>query len=570
MPLAQTNMWLPGGGELALIGPLWALAGTIVALLLCATFITGRNWRVSGGIAFVGGLATAILAAMRFKGLSAADGSPSAVSYFAGFAPTEANAPMLIVDQFSCFFIALVGLFLALVTALWYLGQEHARLDEHEARKHDATEFFVLLIGSALGMSLMVSTTNLLMLVLSIEMASLPSYALAGFRKRHRLSAEASVKYVLFGAVTSAIMVYGASLLYGYYKTLDLATIGRILGQQIGDGNIALFPAVALFALLVGVCFKVSAVPFHFWCPDVFEGAAIEVTTWLSVVSKAAGLGLMLRILSCLTAGISSPNALQYVALGVGVLATATCTVGNLSAFWQTNMKRLLAFSSIAHAGYMLMAVAILLGPEWFAEKGTAVHPGYSVVAAYVIVYLFMNLAAFGIVAMVYWATGKETIDAFNGLGWRNPALGVCMTVCLFSLVGLPPFGGFIVKWYLLAALYDSNYIWLIFVAVFNTLISLYFYARVAYAMWFVTSDEAPIRASLLGQAMAIACAAVVILTGTFYAGRLKVFSDARSRDLYAVSAARVGSARADADVASAVIEKLSASDNASRSPAAP
>jgi NADH-quinone oxidoreductase subunit N len=381
----------------------------------------------------------------------------------------------------------------------------------------------------------MACTTNLLMIILAVETASLPSYALVGFRKKHRPAAEASMKYILFGAVTSAVMIYGVSLLYGQYHTLDLADIGRRLSLQVAhqETGLTVLTGVSLFALMVGVCFKVSAVPFHFWCPDVFEGASIEVTTWLSVASKAAGLGLLLRIISVLTASLNSASAVSWIAFAIAIMAAVTCTVGNLSAYWQTNVKRLLAFSSIAHAGYMLMAVAIVWRPV--ATLAGAADPAFSVVIAYISVYMLMNLGAFGVAAMVYWSTGKETIDAFNGLGRRNPLLAVVMAVCLFSLVGLPPLGGFMVKWYLLISLYKGGLLWLVIVAVFNTLISLYYYARIAYAMFFVDDKQQAVRAPVLGGAVLTFCALMIILTGTLWAGDLKSFADSRSRNLYAL-----------------------------------
>ncbi len=508
-----SSIWMPRAEELARLGPLWSLAATIVAVLLGA-LVVGRNWRVSGWLTIVGGLFTAWLCARNFA---------NPVTW-AGLTP-RTQWPMLVVDPFSNFFIFLISIFLVLVTGMWFVGQSSDPGGQRTQRK-DAVEFFVLFIGSAFGMSLMVSTTNLLMIILAIESASLPSYGLAGFRKKHRPAAEASLKYILFGAVTSAIMIYGASLLYGTFHTLDLATIGN----QLSTDGVTVLSGVAIFAFMVGVAFKISAVPFHFWTPDVFEGATIEVTTWLSVASKAAGLGLMLRIVSVLTADLQTPGTVQYVTLAIAIMAALTCTWGNFSAFRQTNMKRLLAFSSIAHAGYMLMAAAII----WKPTADVTTQPAFSAVVAYMMVYLLMNLCAFGIVAIVYWSTGSESIDAFRGLIWRNPLLAVTMGICLFSLIGLPPMGGFLAKWWLLAALWNGKLVWLVFVAVFNTLISLYYYARVAVAMVFADEDRPAIRAPWLGQAVVTACAVGILLTGTFAAGWLKNFADARSRDLYA------------------------------------
>lgn len=515
--LAATPFWLPDAEQLQALAPLWSLAASIVAVLLAA-LVFGRNWRVSATTAVIGAAVTAYIC---YSGFTSRAGS------FAGMSP-DAARPMLVVDQFSYFFIFLSSAFLLLIIGMWWIGQWSAQPGTMSSAD-DAPEYFTLLLGSAFGMALMVCTTNLLMIVLAVESASLPSYGLAGFRKKNRLSAEASMKYVLFGAVTSAMMIYGASLLYGQYHTLDLAQIGA----EISTGGASVLMGTAIIAFLAGVAFKVSAVPFHFWCPDVFEGASIEITTWLSVASKAAGLGLMLRIISVLTSSTASPAVLVTVSQAVAIMAAVTCTVGNFSAFWQTNLKRLLAFSSIAHAGYMLMAVAILWRPT-LNEVG-AVHPAFSAIVAYTLVYVLMNIGAFGIVAMVGWATGKETLDGFAGLGWRNPLLGAVMTICLFSLVGLPPFGGFVAKYYLLVALFEAKLYWLIFVAVFNTLISLYYYARVAYAMYFVSSDEPPIRTPALGRLAVVACALGIVLTGTLYAGGLIGFAENRSRDLYRV-----------------------------------
>ncbi|MBN2562996.1 MAG: NADH-quinone oxidoreductase subunit N [Phycisphaerae bacterium] len=516
------DIWMPSFEDVSRLGPLWTLVGTIAAILIGA-LIVGRNWRVAGGIAIVGCLATAWVC---LRCSASLDGN------WAGLSP-DAGAPMLVADQFSYFFIFLVSIFLVLIAGMWFLGQD-AGLPERLSRKRDATEFFVLLVGSAFGMSLMVSTTNLLMILLAVEMTSLPSYGLAGFRKKHPLAAEASLKYILFGAVTSAIMIYGASLLYGQYHTLDLATIGQAIGSRAAGTGSTVLMGVSLVAFMVGVAFKVSAVPFHFWCPDVFEGASIEITTWLSVASKAAGLGLLLRIIAIITSPENyPPETLAHVTGAIAILAAITCTFGNFSAYRQTNLKRLLAFSSIAHAGYMLMAVAIIWHPT--SSMSNTAHPAFSAIIVYITVYLLMNLGAFGCVAMVYWATGKETIDAFNGLIRRSPVVAVVMAVCLFSLVGLPPLGGFIAKWYLLLALYDGGLIWLVIVAVANTLISLYYYARIAYAMCFTDDGQPAIRTPVLGQIAVTVCAVAIILTGTLWAGTLKEFSDYRSRDLYAV-----------------------------------
>lgn len=507
-----TPFWLPSLDSLSNLGPLWVLTGTIVAVLIGA-MIYGRKAQPTAAVALIGSALTAITC-LSLRGRVAGGG-------WAGLSP-DGRTPMLLADNFSVFFSLLIALFLAAIIGLWWFGHHagRTRMDMHA----NAPEFFVLLLASAVGMVLMVSTTNLLLIVLAIEMASLPSYALAGFEKRARLGAEAALKYMLFGGITSAIMVYGVSLLYGQYQTLDLV----VIAGKLAAGSGGVLSAVAFFGLMVGVGFKISAVPFHFWCPDVFQGAAIEVTTWLSVASKAAGLGLMLRIMGvCAAAGLDSGFS-HGLSTGIGVFAALTCTVGNFAALHQTNIKRLLAFSSIAHAGYMLMAGAILtrVSPE-------QAHPAFAALIVYLIVYLFMNLGAFGVAAMVFWSTGDESLSGYAGLGKRQPLLAIVLTICLVSLVGLPPLGGFVAKFVLLMNVWNAGLAWLVVVAVLNTALSLYFYMKVVRQMWLVESDGPAIRAPIAGQVLVLMCAIVIVITGTLGIPRLKVRSDGYAQQLY-------------------------------------
>ncbi|MFQ6049361.1 MAG: NADH-quinone oxidoreductase subunit N, partial [Phycisphaerae bacterium] len=226
------------------------------------------------------------------------------------------------------------------------------------------------------------------------------------------------------------------------------------------------------------------------------------------------------RVLSA----VDARALLAGVSLAVGLLASLTCTVGNLAAYWQRNLKRLLAYSSIAHAGYMLMAGAILI---------SRTNAGVGAVVAYLMVYLFMNLGAFGAVGLIYWATNKETIEAYSGLGRRAPWLAVCLAVCLFSLIGVPPMGGFVVKYWLLVALFGHGLYWLLLVAVFNTLLSLFYYLRVVKAMFLTDDGQPPVRVPLAGRAIVGLCAAAILLTGTLLIGPLKNSSDALAARLY-------------------------------------
>lgn len=513
----SANLWsgVPIGEHLFLFSPMIALVATMLAIVMCP-LVVGRGPRTIASVASLGLIAALVLA---FRVASTTtEGGVSGLS-------TEAAAGLLVADNLSSGFQIVLLLFLAAVTYLWWIGQAH--------RETDAPEFFILLLGSALGMSLMVSTTNLLMIVIAIETASLPSYAIVGFDKRDRLGAEASLKYVIFGAVCAAIMLYGASLLYGLVGSLNVAEIAAYTFGQLTGGENRLLLSVALFCFFAGIAFKISAVPFHFWCPDAFQGARIEVTTWLSVVSKAAGLILLARIVFVFCSVVDVPQALGTlypIAWTLGILAAITCTVGNFAAYQQVSIKRLLAYSSIAHAGYMMMAAAV-----WLHPSSAGFQQGLSALLMYIVIYLFMNLGAFGVAALVYWDTGSDSIDSFSGLIRRGPALAIPMIVCLVSLVGLPPFAGFLGKWWILVALgsMDHPLGWfLIIVAVFNTLFSLYFYVRVIVQMTLRDRGDAPVQSPAGGLVLVNVCA-LALLALFVFAAPLKRGADRFTHNLY-------------------------------------
>jgi len=510
---------MPTSRELFWFSPELAIVATI-ALLLILPLILGRSSRLTGSIVLAGIIAAGLLT-WRVAG-EVADGGET------GLAPAAASG-MLIADNLSVYFKLVLLLFAACITALWWIGSA----DSERA----APEFFVLLLGSALGMILMVSSLNLLMIVLAIELASLPSYAIVAFDKRDRRAGEVSLKYAVFGSICAAIMLYGVSLLYGMYQTLSFTAIAdNVVGDLLAGRNLATV-YMALLCFFCGVGFKISAVPFHFWCPDAFQGARIEVTTWLSVASKAAGLLLLLRLVQTVSGAVGQQEAMAVVsplAWTLGIFAMVTCTYGNLAAYKQTSVKRLLAYSSIAHAGYMLMAVAI------FAQPGSAgAQYAVSAVLVYVLIYLFMNLGAFGITALVYWHTGSDNLDAFNGLIRRAPWLAVPMLFCLMSLVGLPPFAGFVAKYWILYALASQGDMahwlyWILFlVAVINTLVSLYFYLRVVVRMMLVDDGQETVRAPLGGLVLANICGVAVILI-LIFAGPIKRAADGYAVNLYA------------------------------------
>lgn len=347
----------------------------------------------------------------------------------------------------------------------------------------DSADFAVLLLGGTLGMMLMASADHLLTVFIGLEMASLPCYALAGFMKGKRAGSEAALKYAVYGAAASGVALFGISLLVVAFGGGSLQTIGRGFAGMAETGWTT--PAVAgTVLLLAGFAFKVSAVPFHFWCPDVFEGAAAEVGAFLSVASKGAAVAVLVRFLMTLQTFASKfhPEFMPAnVGLGVLIVAGLTATVGNLAALTQNSLKRMLAYSTIAHAGYMLLAVGVL-------TKG-----GVSAVLVYLAGYLPANLGMFMVVATIRNTTGGETIDHARGLMKRDPALAVCLVLLLLSLLGLPPLAGFAGKFQCFAALYDAGvdavgrgqsglgvtcYV-LLGLAVLNTAISAGYYLRV-------------------------------------------------------------------------------------------
>lgn len=332
-------------------------------------------------------------------------------------------------------------------------------------------EFYLLLLISTMGMNLMAAASDIIMLYLAIETTSIPLYILAGFLLRDDKSTEAGFKYLLFGAATSTVMLYGFSLLYGFSG----ATNFYDLALAFHDAQFPLLPVVgSLLLILIGFGFKISAVPFHFWAPDVYEGAPTPVAGFLSTASKAAGFAVLLRVLLA----IFTPVASQAWTGILAVLAVATMTLGNALALWQKNIKRLLAYSSIAHAGYILIGIVAL------SRLGT------TTVVFYLIGYLITNLAAFGVVATVWRVVGSDEIAAYAGLSRRSPWLAVVMLVAFLSLAGMPPLVGFVAKVFVFAAAVQADYIWLAMVGVLNSIIGLYYYLTVLKVVYLYRSEE--------------------------------------------------------------------------------
>ncbi len=391
-------------------------------------------------------------------------------SVFGTNEPISLFLGMIRLDKFAVFFKILLLLATA-ATILFSL-----RSEEIDGKLKG--EYYALLLAVTFGMFLMASSTNLLMIFISLETVSLTSYILAGFLTHSPRSSEAAFKYITYGAVASGTMLFGLSLLFGMTGTGDLATISIRLPEVLASGEVtALGLLIAITFILAGIGYKIASVPFHMWSPDVYEGAPIPITAFLSVASKAAGFALFIRFFH---SGFNKPEIMQSVDWGLllAIISALTMTVGNLAALPQQNVKRLLAYSSIAHGGYLLMG-AVLLTPE-----------GLGAIIFYLIVYFFMNLGAFYVVVLIANEAGSEMIDGYRGLATRAPFVAAAMAIFLFSLTGIFPFAGFFGKWLLFNAVISEGMYWLAIVGLLNSVVSLYYYARIVKAMYLESTED--------------------------------------------------------------------------------
>ncbi|MBI2997404.1 MAG: NADH-quinone oxidoreductase subunit N, partial [Deltaproteobacteria bacterium] len=374
---------------------------------------------------------------------------------------------MIVLDNFSLFF-KVVSLVAALLVVWISLSSREVK-DVHQG------EYYTILLTSALGMFFMASSANLLMAYLSLELVSLTSYILTGFLPRNRRSSEAALKYLIYGGVASGTMIYGMSWIFGMTGSLDYARINEVLAHG-GMNRASLF--IAFLFILTGFGYKIVFVPFHMWSPDVYQGAPTPITAFLSVGSNAAGVAILIRFFFpavsrlgdggnwLFLTGVEWPHFLLLVSM-------VTMTLGNLCALNQQNLKRLLAYSGIAHAGYILMGLVVLN------------NEGLKAMLFYIAVYLIMNLGAFLVVVIVANATGREDIEVYRGLASRGAAIpAVCMAIFLFSLTGLPPLAGFVGKFFLFAAAIREEFYFLAVVAIINSVISLYYYAGIVKTMF--------------------------------------------------------------------------------------
>ncbi len=391
--------------------------------------------------------------------------------YFQEERVTTLFTDSIVLDPFASFFkliVILATIFVSIVS-----------LQSGELNEYRKGEYFTLLGIIVFGLFLMVSTVDLIMVYLSIEIVSIMSFVLAGYLKQNTRSNEAGLKYVVYGAFSSGIMLFGLSYIYGLTGSTNYFQIQQAISTTDASANTALF--MAMIMILAGFGYKISSVPFHFWTPDVYEGAPTTITAYLSIAPKAGAFAMMIRFFNQVLADGGAMGGLDASSVAsvpwaniMGLLAVITMTIGNVVAIQQNNIKRMLAYSSIAHAGYMLLAMPVMSGDSVYA------------IMIYLVMYLFMNLGAFFVVITVKNRTGGETFDDYKGLGWEMPLIGVVMTIFMVSLTGLPPSAGFIGKFYIFASLIKggNQFYWLVVVGGINSVVSLYYYFRVVKVMF--------------------------------------------------------------------------------------
>jgi NADH-quinone oxidoreductase subunit N len=411
----------------------------------------------------------------------------------------------IVLDPFASFFKLLVVLATILVSVV--------SLQSGELSEYRKGEYFTLLGIIVFGLFLMVSTVDLIMVYLSIEIVSIMSFVLAGYLKQNTRSNEAGLKYVVYGAFSSGIMLFGLSYIYGLTGSTNYFEIQHAIANLDTSANTALIMATIM--MLVGFGYKVSAVPFHFWTPDVYEGAPTTITAFLSIAPKAGAFAMMIRFFNQVLADGGAMGGLDTSSIAIlpwanilSLLAVITMTLGNVVALQQNNIKRMLAYSSIAHAGYMLLAMPVMSGDSIYA------------IMIYLVMYLFMNLGAFFVVIAVKNKTGGETFDDYKGLGWEMPMIGVAMTIFMVSLTGLPPTAGFIGKFYIFASLIKGGgqFYWLVLIGGINSVVSLYYYLRVVKVMFLEGErSETILQPPTIMAVMILATAIPTVILGIYW-----------------------------------------------------
>jgi NADH-quinone oxidoreductase subunit N len=444
-----------------------------------------------------------ILAVVGFVGTLAAGGF--AVSIW-GASPESFNGQVA-VDNYALFFKVLILGIAGLVIL--------ATTDYAAKLSRFRGEYYALILTSAIGLMVMAAGTDLITIYVGLELASISLYALAGFLKEPK-SSEASLKYLLLGATASAVLLYGMALVFGLTGHTNLAQIAAVI-QGLSLDRLAANPVLLLGVVLIaaGFGFKIAAAPFHMWVPDVYEGAPTPITAYLSVASKAAGFAVILRVFYT-AFRLPDSLSLQWGAL-FAALAAVSMTLGNLAAIPQSNIKRMLGYSSIAQAGYIMVGLAA-------AGAASADAIGRSSVLFFLAGYAMTNLGAFIAIIAISGKVNSDLIQDFSGMGRRSPVIAAALTLCLISLIGMPPAVGFMGKFYVFSGAVQNGLLWLVVVAVVNSVISAYYYLRVVKVMWFnepVTADKVP-SSWALRLALGLTCLGVLVV-GTLPAPIMKL-----------------------------------------------
>jgi NADH-quinone oxidoreductase subunit N len=469
---------------------------TILGFVLMALAVAvPRELRWSIGIvAVVGLIVAAILVAAYFPAFPMG-GPKMEPSVRAGAFTDAAGRPAFVADGFAMVFklIFLIGGALCVLLAMRYLDHEGIQ----------AGEFYAIVVFAILGMMFLASGNDFATIYIGLETMALSSYILVGFNKFNRRSNEAALKYFLMGAFASGVLLYGISLVYGTTGTFNLTGIAQSIER--GSPEPMALLQIGAILILVGMGFKIAAVPFHMWAPDAYEGAPTPITGFISTAAKAAAFAMLLRVFLQGFYGLAN----DWMPLWV-LLSVASMTIGNVAAVLQDNVKRMLAYSSIAHAGYMLMGL-IAVGAA--GEDYMTLRYGMTSVVLYLLVYTFANMGAFGLVTMLRRQDIiGDKIEDFRGLWRTNPLITAAMVIFLLSLAGIPATAGFVGKWWLFGAAIKADYAWLAVIAVLNTAISLYYYIRVAVAMC-IESAEGRERVPVpVGVGLAVGLAAFFTL----------------------------------------------------------
>ena len=405
---------------------------------------------------------------------------------------------MLAIDNFALFFkLLFLGIAALIILSSVDYVSKFARFKG---------EYYALVLISTLGMMLMAATAELISLYIALELTSISLYVLVGFLKDSK-SSEASLKYLLLGAVASAILLYGMALVFGFTGKTQLGEIAQVI-QNMPSQTLLASPALILgiVLLIAGFGFKMAAIPFHMWVPDVYEGAPTPITAYLSVASKAAGFAIILRVFY---SAFSLPQWLSLDwGLTIAVLAAIGMTLGNVAAIPQTNIKRMLGYSSIAQAGYLMIGLATV------GFSPAADFLGRSGVLFFLASYALTNLGAFIAIIAISNKLNSDQIKDYSGMFKRAPFLALALTLCLISLIGMPPAAGFMAKFYIFSAAVQHNLLWLVVIAVINSVISAYYYLRVVKVMWLgePASEEKVPSSGALKVALALSCLGVLLL----------------------------------------------------------